>query len=308
MVTESKQPAKPRASAFTKHETFHLRHSWIAKGIMSIKSGEVNFDDLDAHHELGIGINMLRSLAYWMQATQLAEFTGVPKGDGPPFRLTDLGEIIAEFDPYLEDMGTWWLIQYSLASNRKLAPLWYWVFNSMRARDFTEETLFQGYTRFVREDLGGEIADETARRDIKCFRRTYAPPTNPTRGTQEEDLLDCPIADLNLIKESPTPGLYSLKSGSQQSLPSLIFGYSVLRFKESDANERPTVSTDDLRWTPLSPGRIFCLDSSNTIDLIERLDRDHDFIQLSRSEGISQAFISPNVSSQTILRRYYRGG
>ena len=95
MSTVISRPIRPRTSAFVGHETFHLRQTWLSKGLSAIGTGSVNFDDAGSHHELGIGINMLKSLAYWMQATRLARFTRVPKGQGRPFELTDIGKLVA---------------------------------------------------------------------------------------------------------------------------------------------------------------------------------------------------------------------
>ena len=305
MTTKTTAP-RPRTSGFGRHETFHLRYSWIAKGLSAIGERRVNFDDPGAHHELGVGINMLRSLGYWMRATRLARFTGVPKGEGLPFELTDIGKLIAEFDPYLEDFGTLWVIQYELASNKDLAPLWYWVFNLMRTREFTEETLAQGFTRFLAEEDLPKYAKETVTRDIKCFKRTYSPSIRTERTGYQEDLMDCPLAELGLIRESATPGNFSLQFGSHAGLPSIVFAYALLRYRETYAGDQVAISLDDLRWAPGSPGRMFCLNSGNTLDLLEILERETDLVRLTRSEGISQVAISNDVSATQILERYFR--
>ena len=267
--------------------------------------GQINFDDPGAHHDLGIGINMLRSLGYWMQATKLARFTGVPKGEGIPFELTDIGKITLKFDPYLEDIGTLWLLQYELASNKDLAPLWYWVFNLMRTREFTEASLSQGFTRFLAEENLPKYAKETVTRDIRCFKRTYSPSTRAERTGYHEDLMDCPLAELSLIRESATPGNYSLHIGSHNGLPPLVFAYAVLRYRETNAQDQAAISLDDLRWAAGSPGRVFCLDSGNTLDILETLERETDLVRVTRSEGISQITIS-QISATQVLERYFR--
>jgi len=307
MSTVISRPIRPRTSAFVGHETFHLRQTWLSKGLSAIGTGSVNFDDAGSHHELGIGINMLKSLAYWMQATRLARFTRVPKGQGRPFELTDIGKLVAAHDPYIEDIGTLWLIQRELASNKDLAPLWYWVFNLLRTREFTDETVLQGYSRFIEEEGPRRISGETVQRDFRCLKRTYASSSKKDRSSSREELLDCPLADLNLFKNSPVPGYYSLRVGAQTTIPLLIFGYSVLRYKEAYAEEQSTVSSDDLRWAPGSPGRTFCLDSASTLELLEVLDTEMHLLRLTRSEGISQVSFPTEQSAVSILERYYQG-
>ena len=307
MTTSLNRPAKARTSAFTGHETFHLRQTWISKGLSAIKNRQVNFDDTGAHHELGIGINMLKSLGYWMQATGLARFTGAPKGEGFPFELTDIGQLVAEHDLYLEDIGTLWLIQMELASNKQFAPLWYWVFNLLNTRDFTDEAVFEGYRRFLEDESRSVKSRATEQRDLQCLKRTYAAGSRHTRPGSKEDLLDSPLGDLGLLKESLIPGHYSLRIGGQRTLPLPIFAHSVFKYKEDYSLETSTISTDDLRWAPRSPGRVFCLDGASTLDLLEALDTGTNLIQLTRNEGISQIGFPRDQSSVSILKQYYRG-
>ncbi len=44
--------------AFARHETFHLRDGWLYKGMDSIRKDGSSLFTKDAHHNLGIGINM----------------------------------------------------------------------------------------------------------------------------------------------------------------------------------------------------------------------------------------------------------
>ena len=128
------------------------------------------------------------------------------------------------------------------------------------------------------------------------------------RSGLKEDLLDSPLGDLRLLKESLIPGHYSLRIGNQNTLPVLIFAYAVFKYREEHSQERTTISTDDLRWAPGSPGRVFCLDGASTLELLEVLDTESDLIRLTRSEGISQVGFSSDQSSLSLLEKYYKGG
>jgi hypothetical protein len=305
MTTAISRPIRPRTSAFTGHETFHLRQTWLSKGLNAVGSGSVNFDDAGSHHELGIGINMLKSLAFWMQATGVARFTGAQKGYGLPFELTDIGKLIAAHDPYIEDVGTLWVIQHELACDKRFAPLWYWVFNILRTREFTDESALQGYARFIEEEFQSHKSTGTAQRDLRCLKRTYGASSKNERSGSKEDLVDCPLADLSLVKESLIPGHYSLRVGSQPTLPLLIYGYAVLKYRESFSEEDSTISADDLRWSPCSPGRTFCLDATSSLDLLESLDTKLDLVRLNRGEGISQIAFPSDLTAIAILEQYY---
>ena len=112
---------------FRGHETFFIRKGWLGKGLKNVAdkadvfvTKEVNPMDI-----LGIGSNMVKSLRYWMQAAGLAT---EPRSGKRVQTLTDLGRIIYQQDPYLEELGTLLLLQYELATNIELATSWYFFF------------------------------------------------------------------------------------------------------------------------------------------------------------------------------------
>jgi len=295
-----------RKTLMRSHETFHLRYSWINKGLTSVRNQTPNFEAPEAHHELGIGINMLKSLGYWIQATGLARFTHTPKGVGNPFELTDIGNIVEDKDMYLEHVGTIWLLQYELATNNLLAPLWYWLFNLAKAREFTDESLTQGLTRYLQDESRPALANESIKREIRCLKRSYIPSVGTESKGYHEDLLDCPLSELNLVKESSSRGVYSLNQGGHSTLPLDLFKYACWRYKELQDLEKHIISLDELRWGPGSPGRVFCLDSSETLSRLEQLHNDPGkSLRLTRSEGISQVIFEEDITPNSILEQYY---
>ena len=115
---------------FRGHETFFIRKGWLGKGMKNVAdkadvfvTKEVNPMDI-----LGIGSNMVKSLRYWMQAAGLAT---EPRSGKRVQTLTDLGRIIYQQDPYLEELGTLLLLQYELATNIELATSWYFFFQEL---------------------------------------------------------------------------------------------------------------------------------------------------------------------------------
>lgn len=138
MITANKITEKSR---FAAHETFHLRDGWLYKGLKALQTDGASLNQRDAHHKLGIGINMLKSLVYWLQATNLVTATQVRSTSKPPLTLTPLAELILEKDTYYEDLRTLWLLHIQLCSNRELVTFWYWVFNHCPQCEFTEERL-----------------------------------------------------------------------------------------------------------------------------------------------------------------------
>ena len=58
-----------------------------------------------------------------MQAVGLAE--ELRENNVTVQRLTNFANIVWEYDKYLEEEGTIWLIHYNLATNNDLATTWY---------------------------------------------------------------------------------------------------------------------------------------------------------------------------------------
>ena len=62
---------------FSGHDTFHCREQWLLKGLhliekkdedLNFEGGISNFKENTAIPELGVGKNMVRSIAHWIRA------------------------------------------------------------------------------------------------------------------------------------------------------------------------------------------------------------------------------------------------
>ena len=96
---------------FRAHETFFIRKGWLYKGIRGVDANAGVFIDKKENPMdiLGMGSNMVKSLRYWMQATGLTVEEAY-KGKARLQKLTPLGEIIKNHDPYMEELGTLCLV------------------------------------------------------------------------------------------------------------------------------------------------------------------------------------------------------
>ena len=104
---------------FRAHDTFFIRKGWLSKGMRNVIADKDVFITKDKDRNpmdvLGIGANMVKALRYWLQAVGLTE----EPSKGQRFQyLTELGQIIYDQDPYIEEIGTLWLLQYQLAKNK----------------------------------------------------------------------------------------------------------------------------------------------------------------------------------------------
>ena len=94
---------------FSGHETFIARTFWPKKGYDFIKQGG-KFSSEDSVVELGVGKNMVLSINFWMKALGLI--------DESTNELTPFSHFLFDdetgVDPYLEDIGSIWLLHYFL--------------------------------------------------------------------------------------------------------------------------------------------------------------------------------------------------
>ena len=93
------------------HEKFALREGWVNKALMLLPDNADAFTRKDATDLFGIGSNMVKSLRYWMKAFGLTNVQGT--------ELSDVGKLIAKYDPYLENMFSLWIMHSHIAKNKE---------------------------------------------------------------------------------------------------------------------------------------------------------------------------------------------
>jgi hypothetical protein len=246
-----------------RHETFALRDGWLAKAIDAIERDPASLSRVGAHHDLGVGKNMLVSLRYWTQATGLAESSGRQS-----LTLTELGKLVKRADWYIEDAGTLWILQRQLACNSQLATFWYWMFNEIAEEEVSEGDAVVRFQQWVARAFEGadEINEKSIRKDWSCFTRTYV---SNTRDSLWEDL-QSPFAVLGLVDRTGTSRL-RLRIGRKPDIPMHVFAWACARFILEREAGGSIASLDELRWGPRSPGRVFCLDTRALAELVDLL-------------------------------------
>lgn len=290
--------------SFARHETFHLRDGWIYKGLRATQSDRSALFQPEAHHYLGIGINMLKSMIYWLQATNLAS---VENARSNPFlSLTPLAKLLILYDPYFENVTTNWLMHIALSTNVSQATFWYWIFNEYNLTEFSVEQLQKGISDYIKGKGINAVASSSLKKDIYCFIHTYDEPKKQKRRASDFDVTDSPLTALGILKQSSTPGYYKLQVGPHTNLSSETFCYALYKYREMLGTGEVTVSIDDLRWSPRSPGRILCLDNSSIMDHLEILENKHGLLRIVRSPDITMVALDSMIKSETLIRMCYR--
>lgn len=258
---------------FSGHETFPLRYSWLPKGLRELDDDPDVFFKDEAMVRLGVGKNMVRAIRHWCTALGMAEVDG-RKDLG---RVTDLGrrlflgeEYTDPWDPYLEDPGTLWLLQWMLASREHRASTWHLAFTQWGIEVFTKEELID-WLHGILEDLEKSRATRNSlKRDVDVFIRTYVP-SDPNPHRPPEDTFDSPLVELGLIREEEQ-GVYRFIRGEKRSLPQEVFTYALTDFWHGQEVDDASLSFERLLYNPGSPGGAFKLTERALASRLERLE------------------------------------
>lgn len=288
---------------FSGHDTFHCKEQWILKGIQVIDSEKNKdiFKSNDAIPLLGVGKNMVRSIHYWLKS-----FGIINKENN----LSEFADILflkkGGLDPFLENEGSLWLLQYYLCKTHhsSIFPI---IFSSFfldkAALEFSEFQIFNFVNRLLSEKEQKELAEKTFNSDFKVFLRTYVSPVKNEKTI--EDDFNTPLISLNLIsdtgrKNSLNQSVYRINRDTQNSISNEIFAYCLLdEFKEDNA-----VSYDSIKKTV---GSYLCLSNEGIDKLIDNLCDDYNEFVYKDDAGIRQLQIKDNSKEFKInlLKKHY---
>ena len=98
------------------HESFSIREGWLTKGIFEVHENPRVFSEKNQTDIFGIGTNMVKSLKYWLIVSNLIE----EQENG--YGLSELGQLIMENDPYMEDIFSLYLIHTQILKTYASEP------------------------------------------------------------------------------------------------------------------------------------------------------------------------------------------
>ncbi|WP_379968414.1 DUF4007 family protein [Epilithonimonas sp. UC225_85] len=287
---------------FSGHESFSCKQFWLKKGYDFVQKDKT-FNDDEVVIDLGVGKNMVSSIRYWCKAFNIID----EKDDTP----TELGNYIFSdngYDPYLEDIGTLWLLHYNLIKKNK-ASLYSLLFNEFRKEriDFTKEHLHSFLKRKCNEDKSVNYSEKTITTDINVFFRNYASPERKAK-VDVEDVFSNIFLDLQLIHQYKKIDIdgkiedwYKIGSEKTDSLPSEIVLYSII-----DNYEDKTISFKQLLTGTNSPGNIFALNAEELYKHILNISNKYASIIYSETAGNRTLQFKEQINKWEILNEYYR--
>lgn len=297
---------------FGGHEKFVFRQGWLKKGVDITAQDGLIFTRDEALVKLGVGKNMVRSIRHWCLTAGMLEEAGKVRTSYAlqPTSLASRLLVDGGWDPYLEDAGTLWLLHWQLVSNLERALVWFLTFSAYLEAEFNKKRL----TAFISkqfEILGVRTTTGTIEREVDCFVRSYVQ-SRTVKGLISEDSLECPLAELDLVRYFPESGSYHFNVGTKISLPEAVFGYALLKFLPGLAQNRRTVAVEECVYQLGSPGQIFKLDENSVIEYLEWLEvATRGGLRIQETAGLRQLYLDDHLGtdwdSQAIrlLESYY---
>ena len=281
---------------FTGHETFPLRYGWLKKShdaVVSYYQNEPSGDAKavflrpDAIAEFGVGKNMVQAIRHWSVATGMLSEDPEKKHLIP----SSFGNFLMgdrSFDLFLQKHDSLWLIHWNLVSNPARVT-WHWAFNYFSRQSFEREYLVRSLASLSTENEWKGASLATLKRDVECFLRTYASrPT--TKRMSPEDAIECPLAELSLIKQLGRRDSFRFVDGDQNTLSSGVFTYALIDFWQRYHPSSSTLSFERILHDPGSPGRIFRLSEAAIADRLEEIELvSGGLIGETQTSGLKQA-------------------
>lgn len=276
---------------FSGHETFHCRPFWLKKGYDFLQEGR-SFAKEDAVAYLGVGKNMVTSIRFWMHAFGMAKDS----------QATDLAiKLLADdgWDPYLEDIGSLWLLHYHLVREKhnSIASI---IFNELRDR--SPEFNVHHYTGFITSEKT-KANPKTLERDFSTFLRNYR-----DKESDEIDDLSGLLSDLQLVgmtkvdakdeTDRKSRKVYFIERKKRTSLPASILLYAILDTIPDQLSLSLPVLMDEV-------GKTFALDRDGMLDLLQEITKRHKGITLSREAGVYELQFKSRPQPLIVLDSYY---
>lgn len=286
---------------FTGHESFICKHFWLKKGYDFV-AHKGNFNEESAVVELGVGKNMVGSISYWLKAFGITDQTN---------NLTTFGDYIFSDkggkDPYIESIGTLWLLQYQLIKTAK-ASLYSIFFNEFKRgrSEFTKEQLAKYIYKKIEQE--GKVNENTINADIAVFIRNYLISENKGSKLDIEEEFSSLLTDLELMTnyqvinaEDKAVDWYRVENSIRPDLPAEIVLYAII---DNPAYNK-SIPFKELLNGHNSPGAIFSLSEEGLYDKLEQITKVYRGIVYTETAGVRELQLKAKFKKEEILDGYY---
>lgn len=257
-----------------KHGSFYIRNGWPTK-IMDALNDENHIfspnNELKAVDTIGVGRVMIKAMRYWACVLGIAN-EGKDQ-QGIVHSLSQLSELIHEYDPYCNDLGTLWLLHRNLTHDYDNATAWHWAFNLFDDPQFTKESFSNAFYAFVQRQ-GGIYAKKAIEKEFDCFKNTYVSDQSfSVTKIIEEDTVPF-FAPLKLLVYKGN-GRFEKRRPVAKEIPPDVFLACIILDNEEHLRTNKQLGIDLLLEENNQVGKYMSLSYSTLTELLQQLDNNH---------------------------------
>jgi hypothetical protein len=265
---------------FKSSQTFTIRNGWIPKAIVELEKNpkENVFSKTAGVVNLGIGANMVPSLKYWLDAAGITE-----SNKKKHTALSDFGNQIQKYDPFLEKDLSWELIHANLVANMEYAPLFWILFNRLPTNAyFSKDSFVDDAQKFFYEHKADDVKVDYIADDFSVLTRSYL------RGKKEdpEDNAECPLSRLGLIKEEEKSA-FSKKGISLRILSPFVVYFTF----HKAVGKKDSIAFEDAVELIDGPCRLFNLDRSSFMAVLMKL-ANKNYLSVIKTAGLNTIYFN----------------
>ena len=299
---------------FTGHETFPCRYTWLPKAVAALENKPDLFRDIDeAIVVLGVGKQMARAIRFWVEAAKVVE----KKGTGD-FEVNLLGQKLLGkdgYDPYLENLQTLWLIHWNF-SNHPKNPIFAWDFlmNQWQDPEIAPSLVVDAFEKEANSQ-SRNLSPVTLKQHFNIFLHTYFS-TRGTKGDIPEANLDCPLIELDLIRQigervldgqnGKWEPVYAFNRDPKSKISQELFVFCLNDFWEIYHPQEQTLSFREVASGRGSPGQIFKLPEQEIRTRLEDIEEGTDgVISFRESVNLRQIQKQQNLKWEDLLHAIY---
>ncbi len=301
---------------FSGHESFPCRYAWLPKAVSALQQHPQIFsnEEREAISELGVGKNMVRAIRFWILVMGIAEIVD------HRFIVTPFGQMLLGpdgLDRFLEDRRTLWLLHWMVLSHVE-DPLFAWdyLFNRWGQSDLTRTEVlrvFQQETKRIERNL----SRITLEQHFDVFLHTFVV-SNGRKAQNQEDNLDCPFVDLELIerigerrvgKSGRAESVYAFRREPKPDITPELFAFCLFDYWCKRRASEATLTFRDVSSNLGSIGQIFKLGEPEIRERLEHLERDTNGLFVYQESASIQRVICPNrqdIRRLELLASVYR--
>ncbi|MCB1144825.1 MAG: DUF4007 family protein [Leptospiraceae bacterium] len=227
------------------HETFYPREHWLLRGSRWIGKQNSEYPT----DELGVGINMVKSIRYWVNAFGLDR-----DKEENLFGESEWMSHLFKHDPDLDKPATAFLLHYRLLAEENCPTTWKWFFSYSDLISFDKENFMRSYKDWLRDTFPNQkYSERTLENDFQVLTGMYA-------DTNKTDLFyTSQFADCNLIKYNSHTKRFLRVQNPHINIHILLL--TLLQFKFRHFPESSSIDLETCKHYDDFPLRVFRIDS-----------------------------------------------